>query len=415
MRERPDLKTISDDKLLRGLFEVLRQTRHDEADLIAHIAEVDARRLYARQATPSMFVWCTEVLHLSESEAYLRIAVARASRRHPVLLAMLGDGRLHLSGIERLAPHLTEKNRDALLKRAVHKSKRQIEQLVAELAPRPATPTTMRKLPTRRSLHATGGLVARAELRPAGVGAAEGGLTVDGVASSAPELRPAGVVAPGPCPNGAAHSNAELRPDGAAAPPVCGPKPTRTPEAIGPARFRLHFDLDAEFRGELERLQALTRTAVPDGDLGKVIRLAVTRELARLEARRFGKTKKPRKRLAQTDTRPKSRHIPAAVRRFVEKRDGGRCTYRDRHGRRCTKRHDLEFHHRKPFGVGGDHSPEGLALMCRTHNALLAEQDFGKEKMARYRRRASRDSRAVDVVRAGTGPGALRAQWRSTG
>jgi hypothetical protein len=147
----------------------------------------------------------------------------------------------------------------------------------------------------------------------------------------------------------------------------------------------------------LERLQALTRTAVPDGDLGKVIRLAVARELARLEARRFGKTKKPRKRLAQTDTRAKSRHIPAAVRRFVTKRDGGRCTYRNKHGRRCTKRHDLEFHHRRPFGFGGDHRPEELALMCRTHNALLAEHDFGKEEMARRRRRASRGSEPAAV------------------
>jgi hypothetical protein len=186
-------------------------------------------------------------------------------------------------------------------------------------------------------------------------------------------------------------------------------------EPLAPARFKVQFTADAEFRDELERLQALTRTAVPDGDLGKVIRLAVTRELARLGARRFAKTKKPRKRLAQTDTRPKSRHIPAAVRRFVANRDGGRCTYRDKHGRRCTKRHDLEFHHRRPFGLGGDHSPEGLALMCRTHKALLAEQDFGKEKMARHRRRASRDTSMVNVVVAGSGESGLRAQWRSTG
>jgi hypothetical protein len=391
MRERPDLKAISDDNLLRGLFEVLRQTRHHEADLVAYIAEVDARKLYAREASPSMFVWCSEVLHLSESEAYLRIAVARASRRHPMLLAMLADGRLHLSGIERLAPHLTEKNRDVLLKRAVHKSKRQIEQLVAELAPRPAAPATMRKLPVKRSPDATGGLVARSELRPAGV------------------------VAPGPRPDGAAYSDTELRPDGVATPPMSGPKPTRTPEAIAPARFRLQFDLDAEFRDELERLQALVRSSVPDGDLAKVVRLAVTRELARLEARRFGKTKKPRTRVAQTATRPKSRHIPAAVRRFVEKRDGGRCSYRDKHGRRCTKRHDLEFHHRIPFGRGGDHSPEGIALMCKTHNALLAEQDYGKEKMARHRRPASRDTRMVDVVGGGSGESGLRAQWRSRG
>jgi hypothetical protein len=31
--------------VLRDLFEILKQTRHDEADLIAHIAEVDAREL----------------------------------------------------------------------------------------------------------------------------------------------------------------------------------------------------------------------------------------------------------------------------------------------------------------------------------------------------------------------------------
>jgi hypothetical protein len=420
MRERPDLKTISDDKLLGSLFDVLKQARHNEADLVAHIAEVDARELYARQAAPSMFAWCTQVLHLSESEAYLRIAVARASRRHPMLLAMLADGRLHLSGIERLAPHLTEKNRDVLLRRAVHKSKRQIEQLVAELAPRPATPTTMRKLPATRTPHAaTGGSVPTSELRPSGVGAADGGLAVDGVAPTAPklrpagvaaaeggvavggvasaasELRPAGVVAPVSRPNGAVPSDPELRPDGVPTPSMVGPRPTRAPEAVAPARFRLQFDLDAEFKDKLERLQALMRSSVPDGNLGKVIELAVTRELERLEARRFAKTKRPRKRLAQTDTRPKSRYIPAAVRRFVEKRDGGRCAYRDRHGRRCTKRHDLEFHHRMPFGLGGDHSAEGLALMCRTHNSLLAEEDFGKEKMARYRRRASRDTRLI--------------------
>jgi hypothetical protein len=32
---------------------------------------------------------CTEFLHLSEAEAYLRIAAARASREHPLLLTML--------------------------------------------------------------------------------------------------------------------------------------------------------------------------------------------------------------------------------------------------------------------------------------------------------------------------------------
>ena len=43
------------------------------------------------------------------------------------------------------------------------------------------------------------------------------------------------------------------------------------------------------------------RTAVPDGDLATVIDLAVTEKLERLEARRFGKAKAPRKSLDHTN------------------------------------------------------------------------------------------------------------------
>src|SRR4249920_2437588 len=129
------LESLPDEELLRRLTALLHQSRRIEADLVAHIGEVDHRKLFAREACPSMFAYCTEVLHLSEHEAYLRITVARAAREHPVLLALLADGRLHLAGIAKLAPHLTCENRDSLLERAVHRSKREIEELVAELAP----------------------------------------------------------------------------------------------------------------------------------------------------------------------------------------------------------------------------------------------------------------------------------------
>ena len=138
MEENRPLQSIPDCVLLHRLAELVSQSRRVEADIVAHIAEVDERRLYAREAFPSMFVYCTTVLHLSEAEAYFRIAVARASREHPMLLTMLADGRLHLTGIAMLAPHLTRANRDGLLERASHRSKRQIEELIAELAPRPA-------------------------------------------------------------------------------------------------------------------------------------------------------------------------------------------------------------------------------------------------------------------------------------
>jgi hypothetical protein len=157
MEEALNLHRLSDDALLRRLSELTRDSRRVEADLVAHIGEVDARRLYAREACSSMFAYCTEVLHLSELEAYLRIAVARASREHPMLLAMLREGLLHLSGIAKLAPHPTPDNREALLKRAVHRSKRGIEELVAEVAPRPDTSTVLRKLPVPRTPAAAAG------------------------------------------------------------------------------------------------------------------------------------------------------------------------------------------------------------------------------------------------------------------
>jgi len=132
------------------------------------------------------------------------------------------------------------------------------------------------------------------------------------------------------------------------------------------------------------------RSQVPDGDLGAIIEAAVTEQLERLEARRFAATSRPRKSLAKADTSPASRHIPAPVRRAVRERDGNRCGYVDAAGRRCDERDRLEYHHLHPFGLGGDHRPENIRLMCVQHNLYLAEHDYGREAMARYRRRGKR-------------------------
>ena len=65
------------------------------------------------------------------------------------------------------------------------------------------------------------------------------------------------------------------------------------------------------------------RSSVPDGDLATIIEEAVTEKLERLEAKRFAKTKAPRKSLEETSTSPSSRYIPAAVKRAVCERDQG--------------------------------------------------------------------------------------------
>ncbi len=266
--------------------------------------------------------------------------MARASRTHPVLLVMLEDGRLHLNGIAKIAPLLTEANRESLLARAVHKSKREIEELVAELSPKPDVPTTMRKLPVHR---------AKTKRPPA------------------PQLGPDQVT--------------DL-------PTPAKAKPAFV-EPLAPARYKVQFTASAELKDKIERLRGLVRGSVPDGDLGAIIEEAVTEKLERLESRRFGKSKAPRKSVEETDTSPSSRYIPAPVRRAVAERDGNQCTFVDARGRRCNERQTLQFHHHDPFARGGDHSPENIQMMCPAHNRYLAECDYGKEAMQRYRRSSS--------------------------
>lgn len=367
------LAAVPDDELLHRLAELLRQSRRVESEIVEHIAEVDGRLLFAREASPSMFAYCTDVLHLSEAEAYLRITVARVSRKHPMLLRFLADCRLHLTGIALLAPHLTAENRDALLARAVHKSKREIEKLVAEIAPHPDVPGQMRRLPQRIELQQPPSRVAGDGGQPPDSAKARGfeGPTIQALnlnVEDRPRLRPDGVAS---APVGIVSQVVTARPP--------------TVEALAPGRYRVQFTASTALRNKLERLRALLRPTVPDADLATVIELAITEKLERLEARRFAQSLRRRKEVSDTDTTPHSRHVPAAIRRAVRERDGRQCGFVSKGGRRCSEGDRLEYHHRHPFGLGGDHSPANVALLCRTHNAWLAEQDYGRSAIARHR------------------------------
>jgi hypothetical protein len=391
METKRSLQSIPDDELLQRLAELTSQSRRVEVDIVAHIAEVDERKLYAREAFSSMFVYCREVLHLSEHEAYLRIAVARASREHPMLLTMLADGRLHLTAIDKVAPHLTHENRDGLLERATHRSKRQLEELIAEIAPRPDVPVVIRKLPERR-LATTG---------PVAVPARPEGATLGFGPEPTLKLHTDPMGELGPDLVGASESGARRDNDARHASPP--PVSASVIQSLSPGRYKVQFTASAELRQKLERLRVLMGSGV-DGDLAAVIEQAVTEKLERLEARRYARTRSPRAGSPEPRTKatrpspsplpektpfdpsPSSRHIPAAVRRAVCQRDGGRCRYVDDQGRRCKERDRLEFHHRHPFGLGGENSVANIALMCRAHNAYLAECDFGRAAMARHRR-----------------------------
>ena len=138
--------SLSDDELAEQVKHLAACERRASVALIRSLMEFDTRRLYLREGCSSLFTYCTRVLHLSEGAAYNRIETARAARRFPKALDALERGDLTLTAIRLLAPYLTAENHEEVLVAARHRSKRQIEELIAKLNPRQAAATVVRRL-----------------------------------------------------------------------------------------------------------------------------------------------------------------------------------------------------------------------------------------------------------------------------
>jgi hypothetical protein len=324
------LRELSDSEVLAHTRDAVRDERVATARVIALLMELDTRRLYLGEGCSSLFTYCTQVLHLSEHAAYNRIETARAARRFPAILELIELGAVTLTTVRLLAPHLTEANHRDLLERARHKTKRNVELLVATISPQPDVPSTVRRLP---ALVASPSLSSRRE-EPA---------IPDVSASRA--TRPCVPLTPSP---------AEVKP-------------------IASERYKIQFTVSRETHDKLRRAQDLLRHALPNGDPAIVFERALTVLLEQLDRSRTGKTAHPR---ASRGVNEESRHIPAAVKRTVWKRDNGRCAFNGPHGR-CTETGFLEYHHVVPFADGGETSLRNLELRCRAHNQYEADLWFG--------------------------------------
>ena len=140
---------LTNNELTEALARLARSGRDTTVGLVTHLAVFEARDLHLAAGFDSLFAYCTEVLRLSEHEAYHRILAARTARKHPRILSMLADGTLSLTTVRLVAPHLTDESADGLLDAAAGRSKRQVEELVARHAPRPDVPSSVRKVPVR--------------------------------------------------------------------------------------------------------------------------------------------------------------------------------------------------------------------------------------------------------------------------
>ena len=141
------IANLSDNELISKARLLAGDERRATARLIVVLAELDRRKLFLGQGCPSLFTYCTQVLHLSEHAAYSRIEGARVVRRLPAVLEALQDGAVTLTTVWLLAPIMTEGNHQQLLAECRHKSKRDVEHVVARVRPKADVPVAVRKLP----------------------------------------------------------------------------------------------------------------------------------------------------------------------------------------------------------------------------------------------------------------------------
>jgi hypothetical protein len=392
------LKHLTDSVLLQELTNLVTRDRSITAQILAHIAEVDARRLYLPAAYPSMHAYCVAELALSDDAAYKRIQAARAARRFPVLFDAIEDGRLHLTAVGLIAPHLEVDNVAELVALAAFKRKVEIERLLE------------RRSRATAVLAATGGEAGLLDLRPETAthpgddAAGDSGHGATGDAGSCAPAPAPGVptelaVEPGGTPSGAG---------------IAGHGLPGSPDSLAPAQVTaqvetalLKLRIARSTLDKLNYAQALLGHAVPSGDLGLVLDRALDVLIDRLERRKFGATRRSRAAAAaaagapapesaaaiepaeptQPPRRPRidPRAIPAPLRRALWARDEGQCTYVSAAGRRCPSTRRIEFHHRDLFARGGEATYDNLCLRCRPHNQYEAEQELGSEYVAAKR------------------------------
>jgi hypothetical protein len=334
---------VSDAVLLRDLSNMVGQERLATADLLVHIAEVDARELYVRAGYSSMHMYCVEELRLSDDAAFRRIRAARAGRKFPALLEALAAGRLHLAAVSLLAPHVTSENVEELIRLATHRRKSEIEASLARRFPVPERPAILRPIYVRTSN--------RSLLVP--------GRVATEVSMSSSETR------------------APEHPD-AAKPPAL-------------ECFLLQVTIAKSTRDKLRHLQALLSHAIPTGDVAQVLDRALDVAIEYHEKRKAGSgeavpSQAPCAR--RCSIRRDQRYVPAHVRRAVWERDRGQCTFVSSAGRRCTATRFLEFDHMDPVARGGRATVDRMRLRCRAHNQYEAERVFGVDFMRQRRQQA---------------------------
>jgi len=137
---------MDDQNLIASLQKARSDERAIQCYLLAIIAEVERRMLFAEAGYPSLFQYLVSELGYSEASSLKRIQVARLLTRFPDIFNLLIDGKISMTALMRLAPHLKQSNCHELLSQCLGKSVREVERMIAGISPEKAKPDQIRAI-----------------------------------------------------------------------------------------------------------------------------------------------------------------------------------------------------------------------------------------------------------------------------
>jgi len=335
------------------------------ADFLIALADFDRRRLWVELGHASLFYFLHRELGLSKGASHYRKVAAELVQRFPEIVEPLRDGRLCVTTVVELAKVLTPENREDVLPRFFHRSKREAMEVTAELRPDPAPPK--RDVVTK-------------VCAPPPSSATE-------LCVSAAERSVAVQLANHPCANSGSEPRVMMSQSRVA-------RDVAVPLTADLRRF--HVSVSRRFMEKLEAARAALSHSRPNATNDEILEAGLDLLLAQ-HAKRKGIVEKPGR-----EARPaKPDHLPVHVKRAVWVRDGGRCQWRVGSGGVCGSTLRLQFDHIVPRAQGGPSTIDNVRVLCAMHNDLAARRAFGDQWMDRFtgkRRSASTQERASAKV-----------------
>ncbi len=440
---RRDIRSLPDRKLLGGIERLNIRERRLKLNILLYLGEIERRGLHLPMGYSSLFDFCTGRLGYTRAAAWRRVASARIINKHPVLAVMLLEGRTSLSVVAMVSKIINNTNCGDIIKIINNKSCRESEQLLSVYRPVPKVRDRIKVISVLEEQLSGPDTCACEQTGKNGSSGADGDAgsgDQQALNNSSAGTGISSGVEPGKKSVGELINNSDSNSRGDTGKGINN-KPGK--KIVLKNKYELRFMAGPEFMDKLNRIKSLLSNKFPTGiTLEELFDITMEAYLDKNDPERRivwrnNRKKKSRKKLKDKTgnnknggnnspannnsginkhpesgdktriksaggdkqvadnlnnrtgvpsqpQRQNSRYIPRPVRDEVYARDGGRCTFVGRNGKRCNCTHNLEFDHIIPFAGGGDNSPGNLRLLCRKHNKLEAERAYGKKFMEEH-------------------------------